>query len=439
MSEPGVEFASFSRRFAAALLDSAVWFIGISWFLSTFPPGFFEDNQVAGGLIVLLLLSVAFNYFAICEWRFGQTIGKNALGIRVLPVDAGSELSYNDAALRNLLRLVDLPLALIGVDWLIVERSPRKQRLGDRTANTVVVRERAKQAAAPAPPAAPAPTSGELFGEASAALGGVAKPAAQSAPVSPAAPASPAAPVPQTELPPPDSQPGSPTPGPAAVRAAFPYSNWGPTVALLGVLAAILGGIVLGVPAIIIDQPPSGEDLGTVANVFVQLATVLGFLAVPLYVARKRSDSIREALRRLGVRSFRPSAIGWMFAAAGVYIALAAIYAIFITQPKQEDIASSFGPVWVQVLLIVLCASISEEVCFRGMVFSGIRERLPWLAAALASGVVFGSLHVFTGITAVPPLIIFGTVLALLYERTGSIIPGVILHALNNTAALFGQ
>ena len=148
---------------------------------------------------------------------------------------------------------------------------------------------------------------------------------------------------------------------------------------------------------------------------------------------------MREALRRLGVRSFRPSAIKWMFAAAGAYIALAAVYAIFITQPKQEDIASSFGPVWVQVLLIVVCAATSEELCFRGMVFSGIRERLPGIAASLASGVIFGSLHVFTGITAVPPLIIFGTVLAMLYERTGSIIPGVILHALNNTVALFGQ
>ena len=225
----------------------------------------------------------------------------------------------------------------------------------------------------------------------------------------------------------------------AEEKAAFPFSNWGPKVAIFAMLAAILGGIVLGVPAIIIDHPASGEDLSTAANVFVQLATVLGFIAVPLYVARTRSDSMREALRRLGVRSFRPSAIKWMFAAAGAYLALAALYAIFITQPKQEDIASSFGPVWVQVLLIVVCAATSEELCFRGMVFSGIRERLPGLAAALASGVIFGSLHVFTGITAVPPLIVFGTVLAMLYERTGSIIPGVILHALNNTIALFGQ
>ena len=433
MSEPGIEFASFSRRFLAALLDSAVWVIGISWILSSFPPGFFADHKVAGGIVVLLLLSAWFNYFAVCEWRFGQTIGKNAFGIRVLPVAAGARLSYNDAALRNLLRLVDLPLALIGVDWLIVKRSPRSQRLGDRTANTVVVREQAKQAPAPVRPAAAAPTSGELFGEASAALGGVARPEAPPSPIPPAAP------VPPPQAPaaaPPGAQPA---PGPEPARAPFPYSNWGPKVAIVAMLAAILGGIVLGVPAIIIDNPASSEDLSTAANVFVQLMTVLAFVAVPLFVARSRSDSMREALGRLGVRSFRPSAIKWMFAAAGAYIALAAVYAVFITQPKQEDIASSFGPVWVQVLLIVVCAATSEELCFRGMVFSGIRERLPGLAAALASGAVFGALHVFTGITAVPPLIIFGTVLALLYERTGSILPGVILHALNNTVALFGQ
>ncbi len=431
MSEPAIEFARFSRRLLAALLDSAVWVIGISWILRSFPSGFFSDHRVAGGAIVLVLLSAWFNYFAICEWRYGQTIGKNAFGIRVLPVAAGAKLTYNDAALRNLLRLVDLPLALIGVDWLIVHRSPRRQRLGDRVAKTVVVREQPKQAPRPPSPAPPTPTWGELFGVAAAVLAAGTPP-----PPPPPSPAGAPAPPPS----PPISAPSGAAPSLAPEGArSFPFSNWGPKVAILGMAAAILGGIVLGVPAIIIDNPGEGGDLSTAANVFVQLATVIGFIAVPLFVARRRSDSMNEALRRLGVRSFRPSAIKWMFAAAGAYLALAAVYAVFITQPKQEDIASSFGPVWVQVLLIVVCAATSEELCFRGMVFSGIRERLPGLAAALASGVVFGALHAFTGITAVPPLIVFGTVLALLYERTGSILPGVILHALNNTVALLGQ
>ena len=93
----------------------------------------------------------------------------------------------------------------------------------------------------------------------------------------------------------------------------------------------------------------------------------------------------------------------------------------------------------VQVLLIVVAAPISEEVCFRGMLFGGLRERLPRLAAALISGLIFGGLHATTGISAVPPLIVFGFVLALLYEKTGSIVPGILLHMLNNSVALLGQ
>jgi membrane protease YdiL (CAAX protease family) len=110
-----------------------------------------------------------------------------------------------------------------------------------------------------------------------------------------------------------------------------------------------------------------------------------------------------------------------------------------ILEPEQEDIAESFGPVPVQVLLIVVAAATAEELCFRGMLFGGLRERMPRLLAALVSGVIFGGLHALTGISAVPPLIAFGFILALLYEKTGSIVPGILLHMLNNSVALLGQ
>ena len=73
------------------------------------------------------------------------------------------------------------------------------------------------------------------------------------------------------------------------------------------------------------------------------------------------------------------------------------------------------------------------------MLFGGLRERLPRLAAALLAGLIFGGLHALTGITAVPPLIVFGFVLCLLYEKTGSIVPGILLHMLNNSVALLAQ
>lgn len=221
--------------------------------------------------------------------------------------------------------------------------------------------------------------------------------------------------------------------------ASFPYSNWGPALALGGVLIALGTGIVMGVPAAILGHEDNG-DLTTLGNVGVQLATALGFLLVPMAIAAQRgAASFGEILRRLGVRAFRPAALKWMAAAVGVYLLFAALYASLIVEPKQEDIAEGFGAVPVQVLLIVILAPLSEEVCFRGMLFGGLRERLPRLAAALLSGLVFGGLHGLTGITAVPPLIVFGFVLALLYERTGSIVPGILLHMLNNSVALLGQ
>ena len=221
--------------------------------------------------------------------------------------------------------------------------------------------------------------------------------------------------------------------------AAFPYSNWGPGAAILGVILALGAGILIGIPGLFF-QEPNGNDLTVTGTVLVQVGTVLGFLLVPMAIAAWRgAASIGEILGRLGVRRFRLSAFKWMAAAVGAYLLFAFFYSLLIVVPEQEDIAESFGPVPVQVLLIVFGAAISEEICFRGMLFGGLREKLPRYGAALIAAVLFGALHALTGVTAVPPLIAFGFVLALLYEKTGSIVPCIVLHMLNNSVALLAQ
>jgi len=219
----------------------------------------------------------------------------------------------------------------------------------------------------------------------------------------------------------------------------FPYANWGGGTAFLGVFLALGTGIVLGVPAAIAGHKDNG-DLTTLGNVGVQLATALGFLMVPMAIAAQQgAKGMREVLRRLGVRRFQPSALKWMAAAVGAYLLFALLYSLLIVEPKQKDIAEGFGAIPVQVLLIVIAAPISEEVCFRGMLFGGLRRSLPRIPAALLAGLIFGGLHALTGVTAVPPLIAFGFILSLLYEKTGSIVPGIMLHMLNNIVALLGQ
>lgn len=229
-------------------------------------------------------------------------------------------------------------------------------------------------------------------------------------------------------------QPGGPAFGPGPGR--FPYANWGPWLALLGVPLALLTGAVLGAPGLAFGVGPKGE-LSTAGKVIGQLGTELGFLLVPAVIAAQRgARSLRAVFARLGLRRCGWSALRWMALAAVVYYAVTIFYGLLITEPRQQDLARELGPVPSQILLIAIVAPICEEVCFRGMLFGGLRERLPLIVAALISALIFGGLHAPEGPTAVPPLVAFGFLLALLYEKVGSIVPGIGLHMLNNSIAL---
>jgi membrane protease YdiL (CAAX protease family)/uncharacterized RDD family membrane protein YckC len=428
--ERPVEYAGFGRRFAAALMDSAVWIVGLAFFN---PFVFVGGSESAALIVSLVFFSAWFNYFALCEWRWGQTIGKNAFGLRVLPLHGGP-LSWQDAALRNLLRLVDLPLALVGADYAIVRSSPRHQRLGDRAAKTIVVRERPEEPVASVATPGAVPAS-EIFGAATDALSG--HPAAVSVPP-PSSPASSRTPLGAAwaGL----REPAPPAPPPTDKTGIAARVTWTPLQGVGGILAALLAAIVLSIPIAIADPNIGTDDASVAANTLAQLIQTFALIGIPLAIAYRTSGrtSIRDALDRLGLRSFKPSAFGWMGAAVVAYLVIAAV-SYLIINPTQEDIASDFGPWPLQILMIAIAAPVSEELSFRGFFFGGLRARMPALAAALISGALFGLLHAPGGIGVVPQLFAFGTILALLYEKTGSIVPGMLLHILNNTLGLIAN
>lgn len=88
-----------------------------------------------GGLAALL---VTFAYFAIMESRFGQTLGKMALGIKVVREDGGT-IGAREAVLRTLMRIVD-GIGSYLVALVVVLISGKNQRLGDMVAKTLVIR-----------------------------------------------------------------------------------------------------------------------------------------------------------------------------------------------------------------------------------------------------------------------------------------------------------
>ena len=81
---------------------------------------------------------IAFGYYIVLEAQLGWTLGKRAVGIRVVKKD-GSKLDWQASIVRNLVRIVD-GLFFYLVAAIAVWTSKDKQRLGDRIANTLVVR-----------------------------------------------------------------------------------------------------------------------------------------------------------------------------------------------------------------------------------------------------------------------------------------------------------
>jgi uncharacterized RDD family membrane protein YckC len=100
--------------------------------------GYANARIDVGGKATLILLLLALGYYVVCEAATGATLGKRMVGIRVVGED-GEHLTFGAAIVRNLLRLVDC-LFFYLVGGIFALTSPRRQRLGDRAAHTLVVR-----------------------------------------------------------------------------------------------------------------------------------------------------------------------------------------------------------------------------------------------------------------------------------------------------------
>jgi uncharacterized membrane protein SpoIIM required for sporulation/uncharacterized RDD family membrane protein YckC len=142
-----VEFplAGPGSRFGALLLDAflmALTALALLLGLALARKLDLVSPQFALGLTLFALAALFWGYFFVFELlRDGQTPGKRAFGIRVV-LDGGHPLTAQAAAVRNLLRVVDLQpgvTCLLGGLSILVDG--RGRRLGDLAAGTVVVRD----------------------------------------------------------------------------------------------------------------------------------------------------------------------------------------------------------------------------------------------------------------------------------------------------------
>lgn len=80
----------------------------------------------------------------------------------------------------------------------------------------------------------------------------------------------------------------------------------------------------------------------------------------------------------------------------------------------------------------ILFAPVFEEVVFRGLFFATLRRRFGFIASALISAVVFAVAHGY-GLMGFASVLWSGVLWAWVYERSGSVLPGILAHMLNNS------
>lgn len=391
-----VEYASLSRRLLAALIDNLTWLLFYLWIYVFVVAAADVWSSEAAVVAIVLYFSLWFNYFSICEWRWGQTIGKNATGIEVRAIDRSPRLTFAQASVRNLLRLVDFFL----IGWAMIAMDGRKQRLGDKAAQTVVLRRPPKT----------------IPGASPAAIAGAATPVA------------------------PQPRPQPPAAPPARPDRALPPVPWTLSQTFWLMLAGF--GLALLSPVLVL---PFDSDLSSDGALLgAQGLFELSLLFVAIGVASEwRYQPLGPALEKLGLRRTVPKAFGIALLTLLVYYIAAGLFSQLVLQPEQEDIGGELGVgdpnlliAISAVLVIAVLAPVTEELFFRGFVFAGLRARWSLWPAAVAVGLIFGLVHAPTGLTAVVPLAGLGVALCWLYDRTGSLWPCVFAHVINNSLAL---
>ena len=85
----------------------------------------------------------------------------------------------------------------------------------------------------------------------------------------------------------------------------------------------------------------------------------------------------------------------------------------------------------ISLVEYVVFAPLFEELAFRGLLFAILRRKFRFLPAALISAGIFGVAHGY-GVVGLLSVCWSGVLWAWIYEKTGSLLPGILAHAINN-------
>ena len=218
-----------------------------------------------------------------------------------------------------------------------------------------------------------------------------------------------------------------------------------PSVQPVGWLRGTTAGLALfvasqvgfGLALSFVDSEPSGVPaVGAIVAAAVMAIAAVGSIAIGFEWAF--ANRVRD-MRPFGVA--RPTRIGSTLAIGIPSLIVAVIVAGVLTTALGLDHGTtnidthglSDSNKAFYALLAIVAAPWIEELTVRGFLFSSLERRIGLWPAAVISGFLWAGAHFVAAV-----LILFtavGMILAFIRWRTGSILVGLILHAMLNTYA----
>jgi uncharacterized protein len=223
------------------------------------------------------------------------------------------------------------------------------------------------------------------------------------------------------------------------VRRVLPPERYrGPSVFILLALALVIAGILTAPFSSDVLALELGEGaVSLLGSAVILAAAQLGLLVVGyLFVYRPRAlAGLPSFLGRDPGRAI-VAGMGWGVLAwigSTVVLYLVAELLTRLGQPPPvgpaEQAIALLDP-WIVVVAVVIFAPIAEELFFRGIVFNAWRREAGRVVAYVGSAALFSLIHV--SLVSLLPIFLLGLALAWVYERTGSLLAPIVMHATVN-------
>lgn len=169
-------------------------------------------------------------------------------------------------------------------------------------------------------------------------------------------------------------------------------------------------------------------------------AGAIGQYGIMLILILAIAHGLDRPLLGLELPARRGRAVVLAIVALVVIVAAAGALSPFLDAGDEQGLvpdgwdSSRAAPFLANAAVVTIAAPFVEELLYRGLGYGLLTQFLGPVPAILITGVAFGLAHGL--VLGLPVLSIFGITLGWLRWRTGSVVPGMIVHALFNAAAL---